>query len=146
MNSQIVGCAEKQISALPQAAAVSTTERSEKKKKNCAGRVIAAMATIQDDDERLLTRIGYKQVDLTATCGSPWAAENEGLDTHLVVLKGIAKRIYQMVDCIVCGFDSWCVRFGSCNICSPHYFRRAGDSSLVLVFWVLNGHVYSDLR
>lgn len=146
MNSQIVGCAEKQGSALPKTAAVSTTERSGKEKGNCAVRAIAAMATIQDDDERLLTRIGYKQVDLTATCDSPPAAERESLNTHLVVFKGIAERIYQMVDCIVCDFDSWRVRFGSCNICSPHYFRRASDSSLVLVFWVLNGHVYSNLR
>lgn len=71
MGSQIVGCAKKQGSVLPRTAAVSTTERSEKEKKISAGKTIAAMATIQDDDERLLTRIGYKQVDLTATCGSP---------------------------------------------------------------------------
>lgn len=65
MNSQTVGSAEKQASAFPQAAAAST-QSLKKGKDISAGVAVAAMATIQDDDERLLTRIGYKQVDLVA--------------------------------------------------------------------------------
>lgn len=65
MNSQTVGSAEKQASAFPQATAAST-QSLEKGKDTSAGVAVAAMATIQDDDERLLTRIGYKQVDLVA--------------------------------------------------------------------------------
>lgn len=76
MNSQGVGRVEKQGSILPQAAVTSTTQNSEKED-IYAGISTADMATIQDDDERLLTRIGYKQVDLIATCGSPWPAGSE---------------------------------------------------------------------
>lgn len=76
MNSQVAGRVEKQGSILPQAAATSTTQNSEKED-IYTGISTAAMATIQDDDERLLTRIGYKQVDPTVTSNSPWPAGNE---------------------------------------------------------------------
>lgn len=62
------------------------------------------------------------------------------------MFKGITKRIYEMVDCILCDFDSWRFRLSSCYIRGPHQFRRTSDSGLVLVFWVFNGHVYSNLR
>lgn len=69
-----------------------------------------------------------------------------GSNAHVIMFKGITKRIYEMVDRIVCDFDSWCVGLSSCDIRGPNYFRRTSDSSLVLVFRVFNGYVYSNLR
>lgn len=44
---------------------VVSADKTPNQKDLCAGGVEAIMATIQDDDERLLTRIGYKQVELS---------------------------------------------------------------------------------
>lgn len=66
MDSQTARGVEKQASSLPQLVTVATPSFG-KGKGIGAGAAAAAMATIQDDDERLLTRIGYKQVDLTVT-------------------------------------------------------------------------------
>lgn len=63
MDSQTARGVEKQAS-LPQPVTVATPSFGKAKD---IGAGVAAMATIQDDDERLLTRIGYKQVDLTIT-------------------------------------------------------------------------------
>lgn len=60
MSPPTAPCTEKQISTIPQP---TPTAKTSKKKHIRADATAAAMATIQDDDERLLTRIGYKQVD-----------------------------------------------------------------------------------
>lgn len=66
MSLQTAYFVEKRDSVLPQA--VSTAKGSGKEVDIRAEIATASMATIQDEDERLLTRIGYKQVDLTVAC------------------------------------------------------------------------------
>jgi hypothetical protein len=94
------------------------------------------MATIDNDDERLLARIGYRQV-----CDVSGHALNcPKLGT------GAQTRIHKVVNRLVCHINSRCPRFCSCHSWQSSGFWRARHCSMGLVYWISDGNVYCKLR
>lgn len=100
------------------------------------------MATIHDDDELLLARIGYKQVKLY-WLSRPYLKALPS--SQLTPFKGIATRIFQMVHRFVCHFHP-----GHPGIRASHIRFTAGcwrpsHSRVVLVDRLLHGLVHRQL-
>jgi hypothetical protein len=95
------------------------------------------MATIRDDDERLLAQIGYKQV---------MAAIIPNRGSHSPSQTGATTGTHQMVHCVICHLYPWCSGFRPCNIRKPYFRWRTCDSCLVLVLWILLRILHSCFR
>lgn len=81
------------------------------------------MATIADDDDRLLVRIGYTPV--------------RSLDLHpkslLILVTGITTTLFKMVDRLIRDFDSWCLGLSPSYLRSPNGLGRTRNSSVGMV-------------
>lgn len=96
------------------------------------------MATIEDDDERLLARIGYRQVQATAVL------DTNADDTDSRV--GAEARVHKVVNGLLCHLDSWSSRFGTCHIRDSCQFWWPSNCSMGMVYWISHGNVYSKFR
>lgn len=101
-----------------------------------------AMATIQDDDELLLARIGYKQVQPPGAIGTRDKKNNH---LTLILSVGTTTRVLQMVHRLLRNLDSRGPRFRACDLRFPVSSRRPGNCSMVLVNRFLHGHVHWKL-
>lgn len=102
------------------------------------------MATIQDDDERLLARIGYKQVRWTPLCGiypSPLPL-SAVLFINRTIYVGTKTRVFQMVYRFVRHLHPWSFGLGPGDIWPSTSRRRSCYRSMVLVHRVIYGDVY----
>jgi hypothetical protein len=89
-----------------------------------------SMATIEDDDERLLNQIGYTQVSL------PDRALQLDLSDQLT---GSESSLHQMVDVVLRHLSSW-----SFGICSSHVWQpieswRTSCFCMGMVYWIFDG-------
>lgn len=100
------------------------------------------MATIQDDDERLLARIGYKQVGPVHALNLP----RDNLTEMIYVVSGIETRIFEVVHSFLCDIHPGRsrVRPGDVRISIGGW--RACHRSVVLVHRVVYGHVHRQFR
>ena len=98
---------------------------------------LPAMATIADDDDRLLVRIGYAPVSTMSTC---W------FQLQLTQLAGPSKTFLKMVNSLICYFHSWCAGLSSCYFWRSNVLGRPSNRSLGLVHWQHHGLLYSQLR
>ncbi len=95
------------------------------------------MATIEDDDERLLARIGYRQV-----CFYPPLLSL----LQLMFVVGTQKGIYQVVDGLIRHFHPRCPWLRTRYLWRANWFWRTSNSRLVLGHWLLYGVLYSKFR
>lgn len=92
------------------------------------------MATIEDDDERLLARIGYKQV-------------SSAINTALVLsLAGTEERIPKMVHRLLRHFDPWRPGVRSGDHRRPPDGGRARNRRVGVAHRVRHGHVHREFR
>ena len=117
---------EKSEAAFPEKAPLEATAESR-----------SIMATIQDDDERLLARIGYKQA-----CSKP----NLLQIFLLTVVLGAEARIHKMVDYILRHFYSRSAGISARNLRKPYHRWRAGHGCMGVVYRIVHGNVHCKLR
>jgi hypothetical protein len=98
------------------------------------GRTI--MATIADDDDRLLVRIGYTPVGFNLY----------ELRTQPTLFAGARAAFFKMVDCLLRHIDSRCVGLCSGNIWSSDVIWRARNRSMGLVHRQHHGILHSQFR
>jgi hypothetical protein len=94
------------------------------------------MATIQDDDDRLLVRIGY----------TPVSRGRHVRRQRLIRITGFAPSFLQVVYCVIRNIHSWCARIRTSDIRSANVFRRTSYSSMGMVHWQYHGLLYSKFR
>lgn len=83
------------------------------------------MATIPNDDDRLLVRIGYTPVRFT----------NGGASANADLVQGFAKTLLAMVDSVVRDFDSWCARISASNVWCSNDIWWARNMRVGVVYW-----------
>lgn len=84
------------------------------------------MATIADDDDRLLVRIGYAPVSIMLKFR---------FKLGLTVSAGTTKTFLKMVNSLICHLHSRCAGFSARDFWCANVFRRPSDSSMGLVHW-----------
>jgi hypothetical protein len=94
------------------------------------------MATIADDDDRLLVRIGY----------TPVSVPSPPLEHYLRLFTGATKTFFKMVYRFIRHLNSRCIGFSPSNLWCPNEFRRSSDSSMGMVHWQHHGILYSQFR
>lgn len=83
------------------------------------------MATIVDDDDRLLARIGYTPVS-TARYLTRYRPTQ---------LAGPTPAFLKMVHCVLRHIYPRCTGFGTCDVWSANEFGWTGHSSMGMVHW-----------
>lgn len=94
------------------------------------------IATVQDDDERMLANIGYRQV---LTCRRPE-------DGRLTGDIGASPALHEMDDRLLCHLHSWCFGVCSCNIWYPHHGRWSSNRGVGLAHRIVHGRMHSTFR
>lgn len=89
------------------------------------------MSAVHDDDERLLARIGYKQVRKALPTGAVLRL--------IIFITGTEARILKMVNCLLCYFYSGGLGLCSSDIWGPAGRRGSRNCSLVLVPGLCHG-------
>jgi hypothetical protein len=96
------------------------------------------MATIADDDDRLLVRIGYTPVRY-------WFSKS--LCSKIVnEISGLATPFFEMVDRVVCHLDSRSPRISPSDFWQPDGRRRTCNCRVGMVHWQCHGILHSELR
>jgi hypothetical protein len=93
---------------------------------------------VQDEDARLLARIGYKQVRLY------YADGDRALLTASIL--GASTRVQQVVNSVICHLCTGCARIAAGHVWRSHQRRRPGDGGLGLVHWIVHGVCYCEFR
>lgn len=83
------------------------------------------MATIADDDDRLLVRIGYTPVSAEVSLSIQW----------LMWVLGTAETFLTMVDRLVCYIDPGCTWLSSSDFWYPDELWRSSNMCLGMVHW-----------
>ena len=94
------------------------------------------MATIADDDDRLLVRIGY----------TPVSAPSHSLDHLPTVSAGSTKTFLEMVYCFICHLDSRSFGLSARDLWCTNEFGWPSNSSMGLVHWQHHGILHSQFR
>lgn len=94
------------------------------------------MATIADDDDRLLARIGYTPV-----------RASEVMIVHSLILgTGAPPSLLEMVHSLVCYLDSRCTRFSASDVRRSNDLRWTSNGCVGMVHWQHHGVLHSKLR
>jgi hypothetical protein len=94
------------------------------------------MASIADDDDRLLARIGY----------TPVSASSLVVSKPLRLGVGSPPSFLEMVYGVVCDLYSRCIRLSASNVRRPDGFRWTSNGCMGMVHWQYHGILHSKLR